>query len=119
METYIIAIQELTMNKTLLDYFADLPDPRVERTKLHKLEDILTIAICAVICGAETWVDIADFGRAKEAWLRTFLELPHGIPSHDTFGRLFAVLDPRGFERCFQSWIAALAGSRSGKLLAI
>jgi len=80
------------MATSIWEHFSILPDPRVERTKLHKLEDILTIAICAVICGAETWVDIADFGRAKEAWLRTFLELPHGIPSHDTFGRLFAVL---------------------------
>ena len=107
------------MATSIWEHFSILPDPRVDRTKLHKLEDILTIALCAVICGAETWVDIADFGRAKEAWLRTFLELPHGIPSHDTFGRLFAVLDPRGFERCFQSWIAALAGSSEGKLIAI
>jgi predicted transposase YbfD/YdcC len=60
---------------------------------MHKLEDILTIAICAVICGAETWVDIADFGKAKQPWLQTFLELPNGIPSHDTFGRVFAVLE--------------------------
>lgn len=64
-------------------------------------------------------MDIADFGRAKEPWLRTFLELPHGIPSHDTFARLFAVLNPRGFEQCFQSWIAALAGSSQGKLIAM
>lgn len=107
------------MATSIWEHFCVLPDPRVDRTKLHKLEDILTIALCAVICGAETWVDIADFGRAKEAWLHTFLELPHGIPSHDTFGRIFAVLDPRGFERCFQSWIADLAGSSEGKLIAI
>jgi len=104
---------------SIWEHFSILPDPRVERTKLHKLEDILTIALCAVLCGAESWVDIADFGRAKEAWLRTFLDLPHGIPSHDTFGRLFAVLDPRGFERCFQSWVNNLAGSSEGKLIAI
>jgi predicted transposase YbfD/YdcC len=107
------------MATSIWEHFCVLPDPRVDRTKLHKLEDILTIALCAVICGAETWVDIADFGRAKESWLRTFLELPHGIPSHDTFGRIFAVLDPRGFERCFQSWIGELAGSSEGKLIAI
>ena len=107
------------MATSIWGHFSVLPDPRVDRTKLHKLEDILTIALCAVICGAETWVDIADFGRAKETWLRTFLELPHGIPSHDTFGRIFAVLDPSGFERCFQSWIADLAGSSEGKLIAI
>jgi predicted transposase YbfD/YdcC len=96
------------MATSIWEHFHILPDPRVERAKLHKLEDILTIAICAVICGAETWMDIADFGKAKQAWLRSFLELPHGIASSDTFGRLFAVLDPRGFERCFQSWIADL-----------
>jgi predicted transposase YbfD/YdcC len=107
------------MATSIWEHFCVLPDPRVDRTKLHKLEDILTIALCAVICGAETWVDIADFGQAKEAWLRTFLELPHGIASHDTFGRIFAVLDPRGFEQCFQSWIADLAGSSEGKLIAI
>ena len=81
------------MATSIWEHFCVLPDPRVDRTKLHKLEDILTIALCAVICGAETWVDMADFGRAKETWLRTFLELPHGIASHDTFGRIFAVLE--------------------------
>jgi predicted transposase YbfD/YdcC len=107
------------MATSIWEHFCLLPDPRVDRTKLHKLEDILTIALCAVICGAETWVDIADFGKAKEAWLRTFLELPNGIPSHDTFGRVFAALDPQAFERCFQAWIADLAGSSEGKLIAI
>ena len=107
------------MAKSILEYLSVVPDPRVERTKLHKLEDILTIAICAVICGAETWVDIADFGKAKEAWLRTFLELPNGIPSHDTFGRVLAALDANAFERAFQAWIADLAGSSEGKLIAI
>lgn len=107
------------MATSIWEHFCILPDPRVDRTKLHKLEDILTIAICAVICGAETWVDIVDFGKAKQSWLQTFLELPNGIPSHDTFGRVFAALDPQGFERCFQSWIADLAGSSAGKLIAI
>ena len=91
----------------------------MERTKLHKLEDILTIAICAVICGAQTWVDIARFGKAKEVWLRTFLELPNGIPSHDTFGRVFAALDANAFEQALRAWIADLAGSSEGKLIAI
>jgi len=94
------------MATSILEYFSTLPDPRVQRTKLHKLEDILTITICAVICGAETWVDIADFGKAKETWLRTFLELPNGIPSHDTFDRVFAALDTKAFEGCFQTWVA-------------
>ena len=107
------------MATSIWKHFNSLPDPRVDRTKLHKLEDILTIAICAVICGAETWVDVADFGRAKESWLRTFLELPNGIPSHDTFDRVFAVLAPKPFEGCFQAWVADLAGSSEGKLIAI
>jgi predicted transposase YbfD/YdcC len=107
------------MATSIWEHFSVLPDPRVERTKLHKLEDILTITICAVICGAETWVDIADFGWAKESWLRTFLELPNGIPSHDTFDRVFAALDTKVFEGCFQNWVADLAGSSEGKLVAI
>jgi predicted transposase YbfD/YdcC len=101
------------------DYLSVIPDPRVDRTKLHKLQDILLMVLCGVICGAETWVDIADFARAKEAWLRTFLELPHGIPSHDTFGRVFASLDVRAFEQAFQRWILDLAGTSEGKLIAI
>ena len=100
-------------------HFAILPDPRIDRTKLPKLEDILTIALCAVISNADTWNEIADLGDAKEPWLRTFLELPHGIPSPDTFGRVFAALDPEAFERSFQAWIADLAGSRPGQLIAL
>ncbi len=107
------------MATSVWEHFSIVPDPRVDRTKLHKLEDILTIVLCAVICGAETWVDIVDFARAKEAWLRTFLELPHGIPSHDTFGRVFAALEVEPFERAFQNWILDLAGSSEGKLIAI
>jgi len=101
------------------EHFAVLPDPRVERTRLHKLEDLLTLALCAVIGGADDWVGIAEFGRAKEAWFRTVLEPPHGIPSQDTLGRVFAALDPDAFERCFQAWVRDLAGSGAGKLVAI
>lgn len=107
------------MATSIWEHFCIVPDPRVERTRLHRLEDILVITICAVICGAETWVDIAEFGRAKETWFRTFLALPHGIPSHDTFGRVFAALDACAFEKAFQAWIADLAGSSAGKLIAI
>src|SRR2546430_5204565 len=78
-------------------YFAAVDDPRVERTKRHKLLDIIIIAICGMICGAEGWVEIEEFGKEKEAWLKTILELPNGIPSHDTFGRVFACLDPVKF----------------------
>lgn len=100
-------------------YFADLPDPRVERTKRHGLLDIVTIALCAVICGADTWVEIAQFGRMKEAWLRNFLALPAGIPCHDTFGRVFARLDPEAFERCFLAWIQAVVGAPGAQVVAV
>jgi predicted transposase YbfD/YdcC len=107
------------MAKSIFEHFAELPDPRIERTKLHQLGDILAISICAVICGAEGWTDIELFGKSKESWFKTFLELPNGIPSHDTFGRVISALDPDAFERSFQSWIQCLAGSSGGKLIAI
>src|SRR5438105_3376169 len=89
-------------------YFGSLTDPRVDRTKVHRLGDIVTIALCAVLCGANDWVAVETFGRAKEAWLRTFLPLPGGIPSHDTFGRVFARLDPTAFQQCFLGWVPAV-----------
>ena len=83
------------MALTLASVFADLPDPRTETAnKIHTLADILTIATCAVIAGAEGWEDIAEYGRSKEAFFRRFLELRNGIPSHDTFYRVFTKLDP-------------------------
>src|SRR5579863_1221865 len=81
--------------------FAQVEDPRVERTKLHRLRDIIIIAICGVICGAEGWVEIEEFGKAKQALFTDLLSLPNGIPSHDTFGRVFALRDPRQFEASF------------------
>jgi len=107
------------MPHTVLDFFADLPDPRIERTKLHKLEDILAVTICAVICGAEGWTDIELFGRSKQSWLETFLELPNGIPSHDTFARVIASIQPDEFERRFQKWTQALAESTDQNIIAI
>jgi predicted transposase YbfD/YdcC len=100
-------------------YFADLEDPRIDRTRRHHLMDILVIALCAVICGAEGWVDIANYGAAKHDWLKTFLELPHGIPSHDTFRRVFCLLDPQAFLVCFQRWIDALSAGLGLKRIAI
>ena len=105
---------EEASKESLQSVFGGIEDPRVDRTKLHQLEDILLIAILAVICGAEGWVDIEAFGKAKEEWLKTFLALPNGIPSHDTFGRVFARLDPQQFEQCFLSWVQSLNEKISG-----
>lgn len=97
----------------------DLTDPRIDRTKLHQLLDILVIAICAVIAGADNWEDIAEFGRAQVAWFQTFLELPNGIPSHDTFNRVFARLDPQEFRHGFMSWVSAVSAVIGGQVIAI
>jgi predicted transposase YbfD/YdcC len=98
------------MANSITPFFADIPDTRSEHGKRHLLSDLVAIAVCAVVCGAEGWVDVALFGRAKESWFRTFLHLPHGIPSHDTFGRVFAAIEPEHFERCFRAWTNSLAG---------
>jgi predicted transposase YbfD/YdcC len=100
-------------------HFADVPDPRVRARSDHKLLDILAISILAVICGADGWDDIARFGRCKEKWLATVLELPSGIPSADTFRRVLSALDPDAFQRAFIVWMQDLVGSTEGKLVAI
>jgi predicted transposase YbfD/YdcC len=98
----------------LASYFAEIEDPRIERTKQHKLLDIIIIAICGMVCGAEGWVGIEEFGTEKEEWLKTILELPNGIPSHDTFGRVFARLDPVKFEEGFFQWVHSLNETIAG-----
>jgi len=105
--------------KWLMDYFEGLEDPRIERSKRHSLPDIITIAICAVICGADSWVHVEMFGRSKEEWFRTFLELPNGIPSHDTFGDVFSRLDPERFQECFMEWSQGVAELLPGEVVAI
>jgi hypothetical protein len=104
---------------TIVDHFKDLEDKRVERTKRHKLIDIVTIAICAVICGADSWVLMETYGKKKKKWLKQFLELPNGIPSHDTFARVFARIDPQQLQNSFLSWIKSINKITQGEVIAI
>ncbi len=104
---------------SILAHFQELEDPRISPATRHQLLDIVAIAVCAVICGADTWVEVEAFGHAKRDWLGTFLALPHGIPSHDTFGRVFAALDPDQFAAGFRSWVAAVAQVSTGSVVAI
>ena len=104
---------------SVMDHFQDLEDPRIERSKQHGLLDILAIAICAVICGADSWVYVEMFGKSKEEWFRSFLDLPNGILSHDTFGDVFSRLDPDRFQECFMEWSQAVADLLPGEVVAI
>jgi predicted transposase YbfD/YdcC len=103
----------------LIEHFAQVEDPRSDLGKRHLLLDIIVIAICAVICGADDWADVELFGRTKEAWLRTFLRLPHGIPSEDTFRRVFRLLDPEQFQQCFRAWVEAAVTLSEGQVVPI
>ena len=103
----------------LLEHFASVPDPRIERHRWHKLSDILVIAVCAVLSGAESYPAIEDFGSEREGWLSQFLELPAGIPSHDTFNRVLRLLDPVELQSCFLRWMQAVAEVTDGEVVAI
>lgn len=104
---------------SISQHFGSLRDPRIERKKLHPLINILVIALCGIICGANDWVEIEAFGKAKREWLSKHLNLRHGIPSHDTFGRVFARLDPEGFQQGFLSWMQAVSRLTGGQVIAL
>jgi predicted transposase YbfD/YdcC len=116
-----MALVEVGMPKKPLaaieEHFSKVSDPRIDRSKEHKLIDIIAIAICAVICGAEGWVDIELFGKSKLPWLKSFLELPNGIPSHDTFGRVFSRIDAQQFQLAFYEWVWAVNDIIQGQII--
>ncbi len=101
------------------EHFSKVKDPRIDRTKDHKLIDIIAIAICAIICGAEGWTDMENYGNSKILWLKTFLELPNGIPSHDTFGRVFGKIDAQQFQLAFWEWVWAVNDIIQGQIINI
>lgn len=110
---------EATATGGVLRFFSELPDPRTGNHVTHRLHDLIVVAVLAVVCGADGWAQVALWGRCKRGWLATFLDLPGGIPSHDTFGRVFALLDPDAFERCFLAWMASVVESSGGRLVSI
>lgn len=108
----------INQDNSITKYFKKLTDPRRDNRR-HKLIDIITIAICGVICNADSFEHIAEFGKAKHEWLNQFLELTHGIPSPDTFERVFARIDPKHFKRCFMDWIQAISDLTKGEVIAV
>jgi len=105
---------------SIIQHFSELEDPRADdERKKHELLDIVVMAILGVICGAEDWVNISEFGKAKEDWFRQFLKLPNGVPSHDTFRRVFSLLSPEKFVGVFSKWVSALSEATDGEIVAI
>ena len=111
--------QEKESQGTLLEHFQDLEDPRVSHLIEHQLRDIIGLTISAVLCGADSWVEIELYGKAKQEWLKSFLCLPNGIPSHDTIARLFAALNPEALQKCFLDWVKTIARVSDGEIIAI
>jgi len=107
------------LTPSIIHHFSNIDDPRTNLHKKHQLSDILFITICAVICGADNWVAVETFGRAKEKWFTPLLDLEFGIPSHDTFGNVFAVLDPEQFSKCFSRWVADLSQLCNGEIISL
>lgn len=105
--------------ESLVEQFSELKDPRQRINQEHKFIDIMVIAICATLCGADDWVAVEQFGRAKASWFGSFLELPNGIPAHDTFWRVFRFLDAACFEQCFTQWVSTLRTTIKGELIAV
>ena len=112
-------MQTKSVATSIEEHFGSIQDPRIDRKKLHLLLDIIVIAVCASVCGADKWEDVEIFGKAKEDWFKTFLELPNGIPSHDTFNRVFNRLDPVEFQNSFLSWVSAASDLIGGQVIAI
>ena len=104
---------------TIMEHFKSLPDPRIDRKKLHRLQDIIFITIAATLCGCDEWNDIEEFGELRHDWLKTILELPNGIPSHDTFNRVFSLIDPHALQQCFISWVQEVAQLTEGRIISI
>ena len=109
---------KLKPKHSIAEHFNDIEDLRIERGKKHKLIDIITISICAVVCGADGWIDIEMYGVARKKWLEKFLELPNGIPSHDTFARVFSQINPDEFNKSFLSWIKGISKITAGEIIA-
>jgi predicted transposase YbfD/YdcC len=111
--------EHIESSSLLLEHFQNLEDPRAAHLLEHQLIDIIGLTICAVICGADSWVDIENYGKAKQEWLKGFLQLSNGIPSHDTIARLFAALNPTALQACFLSWVKAIFQLSAGEIIAI
>jgi predicted transposase YbfD/YdcC len=109
---------KLKPKHSIAEHFDDIEDIRIERGKKHKLIDIITISICAVVCGADGWIDIEMYGIARKKWLEKFLELPNGIPSHDTFARVFSQINPDEFNKSFLSWVKGISKITAGEIIA-
>lgn len=107
------------VSTSISEHFAGLADPRKSGMVAHKLLDMIMITVCAVICGANNWVEVVTYGQSKQAWLKQFLELPHGIASHDTFARVFALLSAEGFQACFAQWMQSVFERSEGEVIAI
>ena len=118
-ELLVCPMRAQEFHESVLKHFSVIDDPRIDRRKLHQLPDILFITLCAVICGADNWVMIEQFAKGKKAWFEDLLGLPNGVPSHDTFGNVFAAIDTGQFSQCFTQWVNELSEHSKGQVIAI